>query len=312
MATYNELVGVGDDTTADDYVKGMIRDWANREPDVLPVARTQEAARWAADRAYRKLRVPPLELTRTYTITEDDDIIEDPRGNGGNVFRLPIPEDLIEVIYLADTEGGVVYNEKVDTRTFKDARAETKEFYHYTRIGNYFELHGRFNNSSEREMQIDIHYYRRLPALNSVYVVTAANFNGQGELGEILTLDTGSATRTATADDLDVHVTGVLWFPSTVTTPTINDTAMDAPTTVGDRGFTFTGEQSDHWLRQENERILLFGALSEVFKRLQEPSEVAMYEQLFLEEIEELNKEERMRRCLGGNPTISFNGCGLI
>ena len=45
----------------------LVRDWANRDSQALPDAIIMDSIRYAVDKAYRKLRIPPLEHTVTYT-----------------------------------------------------------------------------------------------------------------------------------------------------------------------------------------------------------------------------------------------------
>ena len=49
-----------------------VYDWANRDIDALPVTIVQDALRYAADTAYRTLRVPPLEATTRWSRTALD------------------------------------------------------------------------------------------------------------------------------------------------------------------------------------------------------------------------------------------------
>ena len=77
-------------------------------------------------------------------------------------------------------------------------------------------------------------------------------------------------------------------------------------------GSTLVGQEVPHWLRDENQRIILFGALAECFAYLQEDDQAQKYGTLFYDEIRELNDEDKMRDASGGNVQINFNGRGLI
>ena len=72
------------------------------------------------------------------------------------------------------------------------------------------------------------------------------------------------------------------------------------------------GNLVPNWLRDENERVVLMGALAEAFFYLQENEESQKYAALFQAEILELNKEDQMRHSSGGNVQVNFNGRGLI
>ena len=46
-----------------DSLVTLVRNWANRDAQALPDAIIQDALRYAVDKAYRTLRIPPLEHT---------------------------------------------------------------------------------------------------------------------------------------------------------------------------------------------------------------------------------------------------------
>ena len=533
MASYLDFVGSEDGTT-----QGLILDWANRDDAALPRAIRTDVLRWAADQCYSLLRVPPLELTRTYTIDDNSDISntdENRRFGGGQILTIPVPTDMIEVIYIRERGTGIVYEEKVDNRTLYNTYADTKLFNFWTRVGNNFKLHGRFRRNegdtsttpTSPTQEIEIHYYRRLPAMNAQYAVTAASFNAQTSIGQLMTqqnpedptsfitfpgngvlyfeefepitvdnfllgLNTAVPAGALGIDgslwfrpaDVDWTVvadnwnnfgmdnndriswappgsvfTGTLWFdpspetddlqvpagnnqvftnevvlggnsgitrvarirqgseveltlgtdyilelrddgrvnvifsgtvstsdiylvsydsrpanpyfqtaftsnnaagtrtafnfigslnldevnsPTTpFTTANVSDmrtdefsqqvffigmdelgpnrhpvpgmnTAFDLPTADANVPFYYTGNEIQHWLRDENERIVLFGALAEAFAYLQEDDMHQKYKSMFVEQIELINREEKMRVARGGNISVSFNGGGLI
>ena len=287
MASYEDLVG---QQTGDN--RGLIREWANRDQNVLRQAIVNDALDWAADKAYRLLRIPPLEVTRTYTVNgtaseipeDSDDTADVTTGGqrGGQVLTVRVPSDMTEIIYIRNASINtsnsilqVVYNEKVDSRTFLDGLSETKDYYFYTRIGDEYHMHGTF----ARGDIIEFHYYRRLPALNATYSVNLVNYN---------------AGRLETAAGVAIAAP----------VPAATD-AADIP--AGARG-----QEARHWLRDENVRILLYGALWKVFTFLDEQDSMEKYQQMFHLEIDELNREETMRKSRGGNIAVSYNGRGLI
>jgi len=296
MATYAEFVGSGDYSGTN---AGIIRDWANRDVSVLSNSVVSRCINYAADAAYKTLRVPPLELTRIYEVdgTQEEltaagvggtpDVSPSAFQGGGNVLSITAPSDMIEVIFIrnADTvekNQGIVYNEKVDSRTFNDGFGQTKDFYFYTRIGNQYKLHGSFKRGDE----IEIHYYRRLPALNAVYTGTFNNWSA------------GFGT-------IDVSGTATLYANASDKTETFfnNRIAADASHWVG--------YEASHWLRDENEKILLFGTLKEVFIYLNDEKEIQKYDLLFNEQVDSLNGEERQRVARGGSIAMSFTGLTL-
>ena len=74
--------------------RDLVRSWANRDEEVLPNDRVQDFMQYAADRAYRTLRVPPLETTVRYN---DADSLEAATTNANIIYCLlytsPSPRD---------------------------------------------------------------------------------------------------------------------------------------------------------------------------------------------------------------------------
>jgi len=299
MATYVEFIGSGNYTGAN---AGIIRDWANRDVSVLSNSVVSRCLDYAADGAFKTLRVPPLEFTRTYVVngTQEEisaagssdlvDLGPSAFQGGGSVLSIAAPTDMIEVIYIrnADTATknvGIVYNEKVDNRTFNDGFTQTKDYHFYTRIGNDFKLHGNFRRGDE----LDIHYYRRLPGLNATFSATYSNWvSGVGTLNI-----GGTATTYANASSS-------------------NNTESFFNTRIANSASHWVGNLAPNWLRDENERILLFGALKEIFIYLNDNPEIEKYQALFSGQIEAMNREETARKSRGGNIAISFAGTNLL
>jgi len=298
MATYVEFVGSGD-FTGDNA--GMIRDWANRDVSVLSNSVVARCFEYGADKAYRTLRVPPLEITRLYDVngTQDEmdsagvtgitpDIGPSAFLGGGAVLSIKAPSDLIEVIFIRNADvlsknPGIVYNEKVDVRTFNDGYGRTKSFNFYTQIGNEIKLHGSF----KRGDVVELHYYRRLPALNATYSGTYINWKaglGTLDIGGVATTYSAAADKTEASFDTRLATSAAYWV----------------------------GSEASHWLRDENERIILFGALLEVFIYLNDNEEIQKYQMLFEQELEELNKEEMTRKTKGSNLAMSFAHDNLL
>ena len=293
--TYDELVT-------------LVSNWANRDTSSLPKAIIMDSIRYAADKAYRTLRVPPLEATALYhgaQITEESDL------NGVSISSFAVPSDLIEVIQIStmNAEGSVVrqFDEKADVRTFFNPYAEK---YNpgavWARKGNRFYLSTGFGNSqvfSGDEASIEIYYYRRLPALDALYAVVPENYN--------------STFITVSTDTDDIG----MFFPAGIVAQNVRDDLNKVPplfkptaeaTDANTQIIYFTGNTVPNWLKDENERIVLMGALAECFAYLQEDDQAQKYLQLFEQEIKELNDEDVRRNATGGNVQINFNGRGLI
>lgn len=162
-------------------------DWRNYIGDFL---------RYGADECYRLLRIPPLEFERNYTV-EQADIVGSPNisvigtnnwaGTGGiSYVKIPIPSDFTDLKSLRinalpsasgtyqnyATNGGIVFNEQTDERTFFDVYAETYSNFYFMRKDNYFYVKPALAAGT----QVAISYYRQLPALDADYSVVAQNY----------------------------------------------------------------------------------------------------------------------------------------
>ena len=282
----------------------LVRDWSNKDSSVLSDTRIQDCLRYAADKCYRNLRVAALENTITYNSTALE-----AATTAANTFLpsqtdLTLPTDLIEFIQIREIDSAGrtcrVFNEKTDLRTFNDWSAlKTSYIGYFSRQGNTLLLAPGFGqaNSLSTAYKIELHYYRRLPALNALYDVTPANY-----AAGFLTQDNAAA---------------VSLFFVNGDTNTAYATQAEATTAAGgNQGNTnnakYKGNEAANWLRDENERVLLMGALAEVFYYLQDDDQGVKYKKLFDQEIFELNDEDSKRNAAGGNVQVNFSGRGLI
>ena len=281
----------------------LVRDWSNKDSSVLSDTRIQDCLRYAADKCYRNLRVAALENTITYNSTA----LAAATTTGTNYLPsqtdVTLPSDLIEFIQIReiDVNGRTcrVFNEKTDLRTFNDWSAlKTSYIGYFSRQGNTLLLAPGFGqaNSLSTADKIELHYYRRLPALNAVYDVTpanyAANFLTQDNTAAVSLFFVNGDTNTAYATQSEA-------------------TAADTGS-AGTNNAKYKGNEAANWLRDENERVLLMGALSEVFYYLQDDDQGVKYKKLFDQEVFELNDEDTKRNAAGGNVQVNFNGRGLI
>lgn len=362
--TYNELVT-------------LVRNWCNRDEEVVSDAIIQDSLRYAADKAYRTLRVPPLENVAVYEKSVLQAATTAASGSNPSRTEIQLPFDLVEFIQIKekDSAGGTirVFNEKLDIRTFNDPTAEkyaTNNYWARERNVIYLTPGFAYSNLSTDPETIELYYYRRLPALNALYAVTVLNYNAgfltttggttylyfttTGGVANTTAYDTqakaiAAATGNVTAK-INVTVnnsvnitndtrsgtvaigqelsgTGVVVNPTTGAPPKVtnvsnqNSIVVDTPQTITDNtDITFSnttatkyiGTLTPNWLRDENQRVLLFGALSEVFAFTQDDDQAAKYLSMFQSEIAELNDEDAKRNASGGNLQINFNGRGLI
>lgn len=446
----------------------LVRNWANRNQDVVSDSIIQDSLKYAADKAYRALRIPPLENVAIYSKTElEAATIKTTSGLTKTEIRLPA--DLIEFIQIKELnqDGGVirVFNEKLDIRTFNDVNAEKYSNMNYwARQRNSVFLTPGFNALGDAN-SIELLYYRRLPALDAKYSVTALNYasdylkalgtptalpllENQGYLhfttakdnvgmnyittqlngavnnsvtiaidplsigttitagqelsgvGVVANATTGkppivvriidavtvevdtaqtladnlaivfssvnrttayntqaeaiTAAASLTPTNVTATVNGAINGSTTITndnrsgtplvgqelsgTGVVNNPITGAPPIVTDvsspnsivvdtaqilpdntditfsntNSTLFIGDQVPNWLRDQNERVLLMGALSEIFSFTQEDEQAQKYLAHFINEIRELNDEDAKRNASGGNLQVNFNGRGLI
>ena len=281
----------------------LVRDWSNKDSSVLSDTRIQDCLRYAADKCYRNLRVAALENTITYNSTALE-----AATTAANTFLpsqtdLTLPTDLIEFIQIREIDSAGrtcrVFNEKTDLRTFNDWSAlKTSYIGYFSRQGNTLLLAPGFGqaNSLSTADKIELHYYRRLPALNALYDVTPANY-----AAGFLTQDNAAA----------VSLFFVNGDTNTAYATQSEATAADTGN-AGTNNAKYRGNEAAKWLRDENERVLLMGALAEVFYYLQDDDQGVKYKKLFDQEIFELNDEDSKRNAAGGNVQVNFSGRGLI
>jgi len=281
----------------------LVRDWANRDSAALSDNLIQDCLRYAADKAYRKLRIAKLEATVTYD--SDSLLAATTAGNGliPSKTEVAIPQDLIEFIQVREIDANGMttrlFNEKTDLRTFNDYYGEKyNEYAYWARQGNILLFSPGFTISGSLGSpdKLEIHYYRRLPALNAKYDVSVINYNA-GLLNSALESDSGSSS---------------LWIVASGANAGAYATEAAVPAGETATETWFIGKEVPNWLRDENDRILLMGALAECFFYLQDDEQATKYATLFINEIEELNLEDKKRNSSGGNVQVNFNGRGLI
>jgi hypothetical protein len=118
----------------------------------------------------------------------------------------------------------------------------------------------------------EIHYYRRLFDANATYVVDQVNITA------------GNTTVSSSGVTGAVQISGV-WY---------------------------VGNEIYNWVRDENERILLWGALHHAHEYLGSDDQAAKYLQKQMMGIEELNREEKRRRVLGASNRVTYEVSELL
>ena len=298
-----------------DAIVAKVRDWSNKpQATSIPDSVLQDCLGYAADECYRVLRIPPLETTIEYVIEAADNEGENslglPFGNAYTSFD--IPEDLIQFIYirtLAQENAGTAYStfpsniskvfhEVTDTRTFFDAYSEKYSVYNWMWKDGKIFIHPQL----AVDATVEIHYYRRLPALNATYSVIPVNY--------VIGLSDASqpyVTLTGVNTDTPLYFSTASSITKCFAT-SAEATAYNATVTIK----YYIGNEVSNWLRDENERLLIWGALYNLGSYLFDDKMEQRYEKKFLENVFSLNKEEKWRRASGGNVQVNFNTNGLI
>jgi len=297
-----------------DALVGKIRDWSNKpEVATIPDSVIQDCLSYSADECYRQLRIPPLESTVVYTIEAGDNSGENslglPYGNAYTSFT--IPEDLTQFIYvrtLAQENIGTsystypsnvskVFNEVTDSRTFFDLYSEKYSVYNWMWQDNKVFIHPQLAVGAE----VEIHYYRRLPALDALYNVVPINYViGLTDANQpYLQLVNSGGTSLYFSTSNGVTQCFATYAAAAVYNPTVTTK-------------NYIGKEVSNWLRDSNERLVLFGGLYNLGAYMFDQAMEQRYEKKFFETLLSMNKEEKWRRASGGNVQVNFNTNGLI
>jgi hypothetical protein len=289
-----------------DALVTKVRDYSNKpEANTIPNSVIKDCLKYSADECYRLLRIPPLEVTTTYTITSSDNS-DTTAGSPGAYSSIYVPDDLTQFIYvrtMPTTNGSVpyqpfpantsiVFHEVTDSRTFFDPTAEKYSVYNFMWKGNKAYFHPQLAEGTV----LEICYYRRLPALNATYDVVSYNYlQGLADnLQPYLAVGTGTDTP--------------LYFAGGIPYDTYTEAASHGTVTTS----YWTGKEVDNWLRDQNERVLMEGSLMYLGGYLFDKDMESRYSTRFNASIQSLNTEERKRRSSGGNIQMNINGGGLI
>ena len=186
---------------------------------------------------------------------------------------LQLPPDFSELITFS----------KIDANgrryTFNKQLVE-KEFndYFITKPNNSFTYKGgniEFYPAAEVGEVYELHYYRRLFDLDATYVVNQAN------------IDLNNCTVASQGDE------GAVEFPE-------------------GSGNYYTGNEVYNWLRDDNERVLLWGALAQALDYLGEDDRAMKFFQKQEIAVQELNNEEKQRKSKGAINSVTFEVSELL
>ena len=267
MATYNEMAK-------------KVLDWSNRDTEVLSYANIKDFINYAVDEAYRTLRIAPLENVITYTANT----------SLAGTNQLIIPDDTIEFIQLrkVDTTSPTnytTYNARTDIRSFYDEEIFRYDYYTYTRDRNAIIVYPDIVATDVYEL----YYYRRLPEIDARYDPRDHN----NPLAVLYVYPTRAELIQAVMDSESADVFTV--------DPDLMDQIYATDSDVR------LGREAVNWLRDQNEKVILYGALWQAFSYLMEPEEKQQYEMMFRNEIEALNNEDRQRMARGATVNIHFD-----
>jgi len=241
-----------------------VRNWANRDSDVLSDSLITDFLDYSADYCYRKLRIPPLEYTYQYTAINSLTAGE---------TSLVVPPDFSELISFSVIDSNsdrYVFNKSLAQAEFNNSFT-TKPNYSFSFKGNEIQ----FYPEAEVGNVYELHYYRRLPDLDATYVVNQTN----------ITL--GNCTVASAEDE------GAVEFPAS-------------------SGTYYTGNEVYNWLRDENERVLLWGAFAHALDYLGEDDRAMKFFQKQEFAVQELNGEDKLRKAKGASNTVTFEVSQLL
>jgi len=182
----------------------------------------------------------------------------------------------------------IVYDHKTDYRTFVSDSASKYSNYCWTRQKSNILVHPNFSKGDVFELL----YYSKGQTIGTEYAVTPANFTA----GNLETSDSVNGT--------------ALYFLSSVTSPDPDNNDVASATSGNNytQAFYFKGKEQPNFLRDNQERLIIYLALSFIFDYLGEDNSAQKYEQKANGLITRLNNQERFKANSGGNIRANFEG----
>lgn len=283
-----------------DVFRAKVRDWANkRDQATVPEDILEDCIRYGADDIQRILRVPPLEFDRTFTI-------EASHNTTAGFSRLPVPDDLIEFIWVAlinpaDSSIQLTYDNVPDIRTFLNPYSEQYTRHRYAWTGLDFLVAPQLAAGD----QVQLHYYRRLPAMDALYDVVPENY-----VLSLADADQPMLTLGGTVNLYRVYQ----GYNSLAVFATYDEAYayQQAHPGTSITNSAYTGVEAWNWLRDNNEKLVMWGALAHIGAYLDNAEMEQRYTAKLEAEIKLQNQEERYRRARGGTPQVQVNAGGLI
>jgi hypothetical protein len=284
-----------------DLLKTKVRDWSNRrDVATVPESIIEDCLQYGIDDVYRDLRIPQLEYTVQFTVTEAN------RPTGTNYCQFDVPEDLIEFIYVRRVDptaetASIMLNQVNDVRSFLDPYAEQYNWNRYVWKDFTFLTRPRMEVGDV----VELHYYRRLGQLDALYSVIPANWSADyaDALQPLLDLVVSGGTnmyKGGTGETLAIFATEAEASTYCITNGGSVETVM------------FTGKEAWNWLRDAHERVCIYSALRHIGSYLNDDAMEKRYMDHTTKIITDMNREEKYRRAKGGNVQINVNTGGLI
>lgn len=277
-----------------DALVAKTRDWSNKpEVNTIPDSVIKDCLKFSADECYRNLRIPPLEVTVQYEVSSGDNVTV----GGLSYTSFSIPEDMTQFIYLKTEDD--MFNEITDKRSFFDNGAEKYSTHRWIWQDDKIFVHPKQAVGTI----IDIHYYRRLPTLSATYDVIPINY--------LVGISNAAQPFMQLAG---IGETGIALYFSTlgIVTKVFSNSVEAAAYATPVTSNSYVGTEVSNWLRDSNERLLIWGGLYNLGAYLFDNNMEQRYEKRFIETLTSLNKEEKWRRASGGNIQINANTYGLI
>jgi len=179
-----------------------------------------------------------------------------------------------------------VYENRADYRTFVSDCSNKYSLYLWTRQGNKIVVNPKFKKGDAFE----VYYFSNGTDLGTEYTVTSANFQN----GFLETSDSSNGT--------------ALYFTASSTPVVGEDVPSNNQGGSYTNAFYFKGKEQPHFLRDNQERLLIYGALSFINDYLGETNESTKYETKAAQLIQRLLNEEVFKESSGGNVRINFEG----
>jgi hypothetical protein len=179
-----------------------------------------------------------------------------------------------------------VYDNRADYRSFVSDCSNKYSLNLWTRQGNKIIVNPAFKKGDAFEL----YYYSDGSDLGAEYKVTSANF--QNGLLETSTQAAGQA----------------LYFINATTPIAGEDVPSNNQGGSYQYPFYFKGLEQPHFLRDNQERLLIYAALSFINDYLGETNESTKYETKAAQLIQRLLNEEVFKQSSGGNVRINFEG----